>query len=338
MNQKHLLIFSFLFLGYLSAQVIKPEDAICTLIPIAPNKASVSGDEYLTIAAQTGTNICLPIKVGHPKKPYHIHMRANEIALSHFDQTSEKYITVIARGFAGREKLPPYLRAVKSGLGFIGNNIIHNTCITFEFPDNFATFGFHPEANPLMRIRHFIPESVKTTLLGDCRGAVLSLEASMEMPNADSIILISGFISVEELTRQMAKSYLGSTRMAPIIRKIMKTACPRFNTHEDRFKHTLRNLKNKKILLCHCKNDHMVSRKNIIDLVNAIKEHNEVYLMILDEPHAKHSRLVHLASVQQCINAFLKISDRPHCQDLAHKGIETLAQAKLHARYPERYV
>lgn len=331
--QSSIILCALSSVAFLQGYVLKKEDHLCLLTPTHPSKVSVTPPLYLKQSTKAGRPLCFPVTAGASNgNKLYFYVRDG----LHLKSEPE-FLTIIARGFAGREKTPTYLCALKTALGFAQDNLIHNMCLTFEFPDAFHTFGFHHGANPLMRLRHYIPPQTKMTLIGDCRGAVMSLEASIDMPNADCIILISGFLSVKELTRQMAHSYLGSEHLAPMMRTMMQAACPVFNPIENRFAQELKKVKGKSILLCHYKEDHMVSRQNALDLVNVLRENNTVYLLLIDHPHGYHSRLAHLPEVQQCINAFLKQCGRPHCALLAQNGESLLLQAGIVAQEAEKH-
>lgn len=248
-------------------------------------------------------------------------------------------IALFSRGYAGLGSRARF-RGVGNGayyaLRYIDNQIINTPCITFDYPDNRATFDFGQTIDQacFATVYHEVNKYYDAIILaGLSRGATTILNVLASPPAGQSldpikaVILESPSISFKTFSKSVAKNYLRWLPHAEtILYKFYKFWFPNYNSCAPTILDTAHNIKNKDlpILIAHLKQDKCVSLEDMELLRDTLKNAGmeNVHLAVIDDPspHMRHARLILSPQYHQAANAFLKKYGLPHDPTRAEQG------------------
>lgn len=264
-------------------------------------------------------------------------------------------VFVFSRGFATRGGLisgtplaDRYQDIVNKGGGLmaghmaIKDNLVTDApCYSFDYPDTprYLNLGQASDSQRLNTVWEEILRKnpqVGIVGMGDCRGSKALLEFATTQPEQlKALVLMAPFVSLQELTRHIARNYLPFPYSDKLLLALMHYALPSVKIEEDTLSHRL-NLINSKmpIFIAHRVNDSVISYNDIQLLVNTLQKggNQDVYLLEVKDESASHSRLSHIPELQQALNAFYARYNLPHNAMLAQEGEMLLKKAKKAAQ------
>lgn len=265
----------------------------------------------------------------------------------------KKYNTffIASRGYA-KSNVPvlgDYLELTRDagaaieGHMLIKDNLVHDApCITFDYPDDprYFNFGQNLDVSCLKTVWHYATrkkDNPSIIAIGDCRGGKALLNFATTRPvQLKAMILMSPFISDKDLIDQIAKNHI---KWLPWSNRILfnffKFYFPSFDPNQDDLIGKIHKIDPAlPIFIGHRKNDFLVSDTSMRRLLRELKRagNKDVYLLVVADDNATHSRISPIAELQYAANAFLAAYDLPHSPYLAQKGQLLLEKARLAAQ------
>ena len=110
---------------------------------------------------------------------------------------------------------------------------------------------------------------------------------------------------------------------------------PAYDKHQDNVLEKAHLIKGKKIFIAHRRCDWLAPHNAIIDMVEALNKHNQVYLHLTDDTTFNHSRVHSVRDVQAALNAFYAHHSMPHDRTLAVEGAIFLEKARYLGQHPQ---
>ncbi len=309
---------------------------------------------------EDGTHVLIKNKAnGAIKKKYAVH---KGIKLAE----KENFVTVFSRGFA-RESSPAskasqdkfsYQTIIKylipsfnmrglqrKGGGFVSasaalrNNLIHTSCVTFDYPDtrSFIDFAQHNDLKCLNTVMQQISDKYKIISMGVSRGATASLKYELSGAKKSAVLILeSPFASIQNVMNQLTKNcFYCFPGMHTLVQLSFKLLFPRYKTDYDNLFDLLPQINpHIPILITHLENDLYISDKAMFTMINTLSKYNQhIYLLVLTDETNKaiHGRLSSIEPYQWVVNAFLEKNGMPHDEKLAIKGKELLERAQANA-------
>lgn len=233
--------------------------------------------------------------------------------------------------------------AVIEGHMLIKDNLVHNApCVTFDYPDDplYFNFGQHLDLSCLKAVwKHVTKKKNNPSIvaIGDCRGgkALLSF-ATTRPPELKAMILMSPFVSDIDLINQIAKNHIKWLPWSQhILFNFFKFYFPSFNPKQDNLIKKIHKIDpSLPIFIGHRKNDFLVSDASLKKLLALLRKtgNKDLYLLIVSDNNATHSRISPIPELQYAANAFLAAYGLPHDPQLAEKGQLLLEKAKIAAQ------
>jgi len=282
----------------------------------------------------------------YKKKHKTVMVRRNLNALEHHNT-----LFLASRGYAKSNvpTLGDYLEltrdagAVIEGHMLIKDNLIHDApCITFDYPDDplYFNFGQTLDVSCLQTVwNHIIHKKNNPSIIaiGDCRGGKALLNFATTRPaQLKAMILMSPFISDKDLIDQIAKNHI---KWLPWSNRILfnffRFYFPSFDPNQDDLIEKIHKIDPAlPIFIGHRKNDFLVSNTSLKNLLQMLRKtgNKDLYLLIVSDDNATHSRISPIPDLQYAANAFLAAYELPHNPELAQKGQLLLEQAKVTAQ------
>ncbi len=321
------------------AKKLKPKKQalnILTFIPESPTQQSPSSGKHIhihklvaMIQNRTTPTQCT-LRIENTDKQVMVH---KGIAL---DSHNHDTVFICSRGYAKRDTMIVHddLELVKKGGCAIAahvlfkNNIIGNApCITFDYLDDRAYFNFGQDLDVacLQTVWDAIiavhPE-VRIVGVGDCRGAKALLSFATRNPkNLAALILISPFVTTQDMIQQLAKHYLTWIPKSDLLlHTFFKMYFPSYDSLQDTLlNHVYRIDTTVPIFIGQRKNDYLASDRSIHMLVEQLRMagNDNVHLCMVSDNKATHSRIAPIAKLQQEVNQFLAMYQLPHHEFLA---------------------
>jgi hypothetical protein len=265
----------------------------------------------------------------------------------------ERYDTVFvaSRGYA-KSNVPvvdDYLEltrdagAVIEGHMLIKDNLIHDApCITFDYPDDplYFNFGQNLDVSCFKVVWNYVLKKKPNPAIvgiGDCRGGKVLLSfATTRPPHLKALILMSPFVSDMDLIEQIAKNHIKWLPWSNhVLLNFFKFYFPTFDARQDTLLQNIHKIDPAlPIFIGYRKNDFLVSEQSLRRLIEGLRKagNNDVYVLIVSDDNATHSRISPIPELQYATNAFLAAYELPHNQYLAQKGQALLEKAKIMAQ------
>lgn len=233
--------------------------------------------------------------------------------------------------------------AIIEGHMLIKDNLIHNApCVTFDYPDDplYFNFGQNLDVSCLQTVwKHVTNKKNNPSIvaIGDCRGgkALLSF-ATTRPPQLKAMILMSPFISDKDLINQIAKNHIKWLPWSDrILFNFFRFYFPSFDPNQDNLIERIHKIDpSLPIFIGHRKNDFLVSDTIMKKLLQILRKtgNKDLYLLIVSDNNATHSRISPIPELQYAANAFLAAYELPHDPQLAAKGQVLLEKAKMVAQ------
>lgn len=259
---------------------------------------------------------------------------------AHTDQT----ITIFSRGihgFKGIRNSTFFNISTNLGKSFIAAykytqvGLIQTPSIGFDYIDSWPYFD-HACEQRVQAIKPIIEEVQKKTdsiiLFGDSNGAKAILNSAEKVPfeKVKAIVLESPVLSLKNLSKNAALNY---TSKLPYGKKVVYTAfrvmAPFYTIANDfNFDKVKKIPKNIPIFIGHLHNDELIDNASILKLVSSLRESGHtVYLLVIDDPKTRHSRIAVNQPFIKAVNAFYKAHNLPYDETLAQEGAEILDKA-----------
>lgn len=232
---------------------------------------------------------------------------------------------------------------------YIKEKIINGACVTFDYPDKRGTLSFGQE-NEKAYLRTVYNEVVKNNpdkkinYVAFCRGGSVGLDFATENPkNLSTLTLESPLISFNVATHFIGTSYLFSIPGAgSLVYNLFRYIFPAYKPEQDNLLERIDKIpKDLPILIGHLKSDAVVSDDVIHRVLQKLKDHEHVYLIVVNDTTKKlfHGHLNSTKPFVQTSNAFLAAYQQTHDKELAQEGKSLLAIARLNAqRKPDEWV
>jgi hypothetical protein len=232
---------------------------------------------------------------------------------------------------------------------YIKERIINGTCVTFDFPDLRQTVSFGQE-NEIACLRTVYQEVVKNNpdkkvnYVAFCRGGTAGLDFATENPkNLATLTLESPLISFDVSTHFFQKSYLYSIPgSGAFMYNLIRYLFPAYKPEADNLLERVEKIpQDMPILIGHLRTDAVVSDSILHQLMQKLKDHKNVYLVVVNDTTKKlfHGQLNSAKVFSQACNAFYAIHDAPHNEQYAHEGMHVLEIARANAhRSPEEWI
>lgn len=287
------------------------------------------------------------VVVDHHKKSY------KKVTIHRSLKALKKYNTffIASRGYA-KSNVPvlgDYLELTRDagaaieGHMLIKDNLVHNApCITFDYPDDprYFNFGQNLDVSCLKTVWHYATrkkDNPSIVVIGDCRGGKALLNfATTRPPELKAMILMSPFISDKDLIDQIAKNHIKWLPWSNhILFNFFKFYFPSFDPNQDDLIRKIHKIDPAlPIFIGHRKNDFLVSDTSMKRLLHELKKagNQDLYLLVVADDNATHSRISPIAELQYAANAFLATYELPHNPELAQRGYLLLEKAKLLAQ------
>lgn len=253
-------------------------------------------------------------------------------------------VMLFSRGYAKQARpkdgMPRCGGGVFSVYEYFKGGVITMPCVTFDYPDDREFFNFGQDIDQqclitvYSQIRQQYP-AASIILFGDCRGGLSALRFIATNPaSIDTLILASPFLSVRDLSDQVADNYLQPLGKLgkKILYKFFSWWFPSYNAAKDTDISWLKKIQGKTIFIAHRLNDQVVPTHGIYHLVRILREHNVVYLFLTHDTSFPHSRLNGIVQFQQVLNAFLARHGCAYHQQLAMNGVSGLAEARKNSQ------
>lgn len=251
------------------------------------------------------------------------------------------YLTIVSRGYARLENpkhgLPRQGGGIIDAYTRLRDTITLTPIISFDLPDDRRSFNFGQTLDQAC-LKTVYDEVVvqnptaKIILSGDCRGSLNVLKFATTNPqNLDALVLLSPFVSAKEVTNELAKNYLHKyfgTGSAKLLHNFFLWWFPNYDPAQDNLIDHLANIKGKKIIIGHRANDHLIADTTVRNLAAILKKENDVYLAIINDTTATHSRLMGVPECQAILNAFYEKYGMPYDALQASQGKAGLAASK----------
>lgn len=243
---------------------------------------------------------------------------------------NDEHATILLRGYAPWPETGQYVPRVGGGIVAgcrrLKNNIIHEKCVTADFPNDIQHLNFGQ--NHDRRSTKFLYESVKKQspntrimMVGECLGSISTLHflAHEQPENVDAVVLESLFASVEDLLAGTIAPYYGE-RAAKMSHKALGSMLPSYCPNCDNVKTKLDRINGKKIFIACRVNDWMIDHKRVRAVADELAKRNTVYFFSGYTGNGEHGGLHEEPACQEALNYFFKISDRPHNAELAQRA------------------
>ncbi|HJZ24047.1 MAG TPA: hypothetical protein VJ201_06325 [Candidatus Babeliales bacterium] len=265
----------------------------------------------------------------------------------------KKYNTffIASRGYA-KSNVPvlgDYLELTRDagaaieGHMLIKDNLVHDApCITFDYPDDphYFNFGQNLDVSCLKTVWNYATrkkDNPSIIAIGDCRGGKALLNFATTRPTQlKAMILMSPFISDKDLIDQIAKNHIKWLPWSNhILFNFFKFYFPSFDPNQDDLIGKIHKIDPElPIFIGHRKNDFLVSDTSMRRLLHELKKagNKDLYLLVVSDDNATHSRISPILDLQYAANAFLAAYELPHNPQLAQKGQLLLEQAKFTAQ------
>ncbi len=265
----------------------------------------------------------------------------------------KKYNTffIASRGYA-KSNIPvlgDYLELTRDagaaieGHMLIKDNLINNApCVTFDYPDDplYFNFGQNLDVSCLKTVWNYTirkKDNPSIVAIGDCRGGKALLNFATTRPEQlKALILMSPFISDKDLIDQIAKNHIKWLPWSNhILFNFFKFYFPSFDPNKDDLIGKIHKIDSAlPIFIGHRKNDFLVSDTSMRRLLQELKKagNKDLYLLVVSDDNATHSRISPILDLQYAANAFLAAYELPHDPELAQKGQLLLEKAKITAQ------
>lgn len=274
-----------------------------------------------------------------PKRPYLCTLIRDDIPS--FDEAPR--LMVFSRGYAKNDTGPFSMPRIGGGVynthQYISGGCIYLPCVTFDYPDDSAHFNFGQDTD--LACFEKVINTIKThnsdaqlMLMGDCRGALSLLRFLIKNPTvSDTIVLASPLVSTRDLIERLSSSYLwmlGSYGPG-VLKNFFKWYFPNYDPHKDDVEKSLHLIKGKRILIGHRIGDAVISDASVRRLASKLREHNEVFLLMIPDARHPHSKLYSSPTFSRAINAFYEYCGLPFDPEKAPLGKRLLTNARAHA-------
>ena len=232
---------------------------------------------------------------------------------------------------------------------YIKEKIINGTCVTFDYPDTRGTLSFGQE-NEKECLKLVYDEVLKNNpekrinYVAFCRGGSLGFDLASDNPkNLGTLTLESPLISFNAATHFIGTSYLFSVPGAgSLVYNVFRYIFPAYKPERDNLLERIDKIpKDLPILIGHLRNDAVVSDQIIHQVLQKLKEHKHVYLLVVNDKTKKlfHGQLNSTKPFSQTANAFYATYQSTHDQELAQEGKPLLEIARLNAqRAPHEWI
>jgi len=251
-------------------------------------------------------------------------------------------VWLISPGFMGHRP-QKYSQEVEPESGidqaahFISGSIVHGPCVTFNYNDDRRVFNFGQTADlACLKTAYNLVKNQDIVLIGTCRGATTTLNLLSQLDKKDfthikAIILESPGISLQNLTKQVAHSYIGWMPKSPtILHSFFRFWFPNYDPAYPSFLEKLSNIPQETpILIGHLEGDKVISHTDIMAITQRLRKtgHTNVYVTTVQDNTITHARLSRIPAFQQVVNAFLKHYGIAHDPELALRGEPLLEKA-----------
>ncbi|MFZ5954171.1 MAG: hypothetical protein ACOYT8_03705 [Candidatus Dependentiae bacterium] len=327
---------------------------VVTVVPqqaLLPSQTSYSLQEYIARFAQNKAtdNDCIKVNNQDGKELY-----LN--VLKGIQETGHQNINIYSRGVAlgrnqvndraiqaGRQpqSLPPVGGAIIEVYKYMRDNMMHDPCIAFDFPDQrWKNISFTQE--PDQECVAFVYDQVAKTLpqkkiieVGLCRGAGTNVRVEKETPSVT--VLESPLISFKDAIHSIGRADVPRVIpfKGPFMYAMARLAFPSYNPEKDNIFENDITVK-APLLLLHLVDDKVVSDEHVMQLLKAVKEkgNEHAYCFVLQDKtnNLRHALMSLAKSTQQVTNAFYAKYQLPHDEQLAKKGEELLHVARQNAQ------
>lgn len=185
--------------------------------------------------------------------------------------------------------------------------------IGFDYFDNRRNFsmGGYRELECLDLVMDTIEKknpNANIILIADCRGAGVALRhAAKKKSLIKALVLMSPFVSGRELSDHIAQNYLSYLPFnKTLLHTFFRTYYPcYFPEDHDTVHEQLKNIPaDLPIFITHRKKDSLISPESLERLQHALEHNKKVQFFPVDDESAPHSKLTHLAYVQNRIQKF----------------------------------
>lgn len=282
----------------------------------------------------------------YKKKHKMVNVRRDLNQLEHHD-----ILFIASRGYA-KSNIPTlgdYLEltrdagAMIEGHMLIKDNLVHNApCITFDYPDDplYFNFGQNLDVSCLQTVWNHVTNKKNNSAIvaiGDCRGGKALLSFATTRPSQlKAMILMSPFVSDKDLINQIAKNHIKWLPWSDrILFNFFRFYFPSFDPNQDNLMEKIHKIDpSLPIFIGHRKNDFLVSDTVMKKLLEILRKtgNKDLYLLIVSDNNATHSRISPIPDLQYAANAFLAAYELPHDPQLAQKGQLLLEKAKKAAQ------
>ena len=271
------------------------------------------------------------------------------------DIEQDEAVFVYSRGYAGAEKpeattgkpkkrglceIPKHGGGIVVGAQWLKNEVIHGTCLTFDYPDtrNYFDFGLTNDQECLDLIyQNLKAKTENIVFFGNCRGSKALLNyLSKERPeHVKALVLEAPFMDLERFTTEIGRSY---GKIVPFSNKIAKKIItrwyPKYKAEDDITFDDIKQIpQHIPIFIAHLKGDSLVSDAMIKQMVKVLRDSGHtVSLLVIDDKTKSHSRLYQTKPFAQATNAFFAKHGLPHDPKLASEGRILLNRAQANAR------
>ena len=232
---------------------------------------------------------------------------------------------------------------------YIKERIINGVCVTFDFPDLRQTVSFGQE-NEIACLRAVYQEVIKNNpdkkinYVAFCRGGTAGLDFATEHPkNLATLTLESPLISFDVATHFFQKSYLYSIPYSgAFMYNVIRYLFPAYQPKADNLLERVEKIpKDMPIIIGHLRTDAVVSDSIIHQLMQKLKDHKNVYLVVVNDTTKKlfHGQLNSAKVFSQACNAFYAINNATHNEQYAQEGMSLLEIAHANAHLsPEEWI
>lgn len=266
---------------------------------------------------------------------------------------------LFSRGYAPRGSIMPgtpilseYQNLVNIGGGamsgymaFKDNLVPHDaTVYTFDYPDErrFLNLGQSIDQECLNVIwQHVVASNKNSPIIGigNCRGAYTLLShASSNPEELKALVLISPFVSIDELIKTTAQNHLKFPYAHQTLRTLFGYALPNWNKDIPSIVQLVQMIKPTiPVFIAYRTNDALISEVNIHLLIKALSITSEkiptqrsIYCLRVDGDRGSHDTISHNKILQQALHAFYAAHQITHDTTLACKGKELLETILIH--------
>ncbi len=186
--------------------------------------------------------------------------------------------------------------------------------VSFDFDDSREGFAFGQagEINTLKTVYDAVlwcNPNARIVLIGDCRGAKVSLEFAAQRPkNIIAMILMAPFISGRELTDNIARGNLKLPFRRHILHAFFRIYFKNYRPEQDTLSHRLHLIDPKlPIFIGHRRSDQLVSMSTVDTLIKSLRQagNKNVSVVITNDTRETHSKLTGISEIQHAIARFI---------------------------------